>query len=144
MRQQPKNVVNREAVRILAIEHGLKKASELSNINYERVKKWSQRGHWNSSVTHSQSNVPSVPIADAVEREHKRQKARSKLALARYTAEASEEASRAPNKLKVARAVRDVAAVHATLWPEDQYERGILNLNVLAGGRAAVQVVEKS
>jgi hypothetical protein len=31
----------------------------------------------------------------------------------------------------VSRNVRDVAAVHSTLWPEDHNERGILNLAVL-------------
>jgi len=44
----------------------------------------------------------------------------------------------------LSRNVRDVVAVHSSLWPEDHNERGILNLNVLAGGRAAVQIVERS
>jgi hypothetical protein len=39
--------------------------------------------------------------------------------------------------------VRDVAAVHQTVWPEEQNKRGIVNLNVLAGGRAAVQILQQ-
>jgi len=39
--------------------------------------------------------------------------------------------------------VRDVVMIGSTLWPEDQYERGILNLNVLAGGLAAVKIEQK-
>lgn len=129
--------MNREAVRILAIEHGLKRASELSGVNYETVKKWSQREHWNSVVPHSQVIVPAVPIADTVAAEHSKNKHESRINLGRYAVSASKEAVSAENKLKIARNVRDIAAVHSTLWPEDQYERGILNLNVLAG---AVQI----
>ncbi len=135
--------VNREAVRILAIEHGLKKASELSGVNYETVRKWSQRGHWNGNVSDSRAVVPLVPIADRVASEHAKLKARSRVGLARYAAEASEDAAKHKNKLKIARAVRDVAAVHSSLWPEDHNERGIVNLNVLAGGRAAIQINDR-
>ena len=34
------------------------------------------------------------------------------------------------------------AAVHSSLWPEDHNERGILNVAVLAGGRALVQIAQ--
>ncbi len=138
-----KQVVNREAVRILAIEHGLKKAAELSGVNYETVRKWSQRQHWNGNVSDSRAVVPLVPIADSVQREHAANRLESKTNLGRYAAQASKDAAKHRNKLKIARAVRDVAAVHSSLWPEDHNERGIVNLNVLAGGRAAIQINDR-
>jgi hypothetical protein len=60
-------------------------------------------------------------------------KERSKLCLAKYTAEAAEEAALHQDKLGIARNVRDVAAVRSTLWPEDHNERGILNIAFLTG-----------
>jgi hypothetical protein len=70
-------------------------------------------------------------------------KNRTKLGLSKYTAEAAERAAESDGDLHLSRNVRDVAAVHSSLWPEDQYERGIVNLNVLAGGRAAVQILQQ-
>ncbi len=138
-----KQVVNREAVRILAIEHGYRKASELSGVNYHTVRKWGLRYGWNGNVKHEQAIVSTVSVADSVAKEHAKLKARSRVGLARYAAEASEDAAKHRNKLKIARAVRDVAAVHSSLWPEDHNERGIVNLNVLAGGRAAIQINDR-
>ena len=86
----------------------------------------------------------SLSPADALAASLAEKKTRSKIALATYTAEAAEDAAKHPKKLKVARAARDVAAMHSSLWPDDHNERGILNLNVLAGGKAAVQIVERS
>jgi hypothetical protein len=53
--------------------------------------------------------------------------------LARYAAEASEQAAEAENKVQIAPKVRDIAAVHSSLWPEANEQRGILSLNVLIG-----------
>lgn len=88
IRQQP---VNREAVRILALEHGLKRASELSGVAYETVKKWSQRQHWNVSVQHSQAIVPAVPVADSVAAELQEHERETRLSLARYSARAAKD-----------------------------------------------------
>lgn len=45
------------------------------------------------------------------------------MALAQYSAEAAEEAAEKPEgrKLKEARRVRDVAAIHSTLWPAEKH-----------------------
>jgi hypothetical protein len=60
-------------------------------------------------------------------------KERTKLGLSKYAAEAAERAGESDGDLRLSRNVRDVAAVHSTLWPEDHNERGILNLAVLTG-----------
>jgi len=71
-----------------------------------------------------------------------KRKDRTRLGLSKYAAEAAEGAAESDGDLHLSRNVRDVAAVHSSLWPEDHNERGILNLNVLAGDRAAVQIAE--
>ena len=85
-----------------------------------------------SAITPVQS-VPQSLAAILSER-----KDRTKLGLSKYAAEAAERAGESDGDLGLSRNVRDVAAVHSTLWPEDHNERGILNLNVLN----AVKVVK--
>ena len=57
-------------------------------------------------------------------------KERSKLGLSKYAAEAAERAGESDGDLGLSRKVRDVAAVHSTLWPE-QHQENILTLSVL-------------
>jgi hypothetical protein len=83
--------------------------------------------------------VQSVPESLAVILRER--KGRTKLGLSKYAAEAAERAAESDGDLRLSRNVRDVAAVHSTLWPEDQNERGILNLNVLCN-KSLVQVVQ--
>jgi hypothetical protein len=59
-------------------------------------------------------------------------KDRARLGLSKYTAEAAELAAESAGDLRLSRNVRDVAAVHSTLWPEVQREE-ILNLAILTG-----------
>jgi hypothetical protein len=89
------------------------------------------------AITPVQS-VPQSLAAILGERKH-----RTKLGLSKYAAEAAERAAESDGDLGLSRNVRDVVMIGSTLWPEDQYERGILNLNVLAGGLAAVKIEQK-
>src|SRR5215475_7598000 len=57
-------------------------------------------------------------------------KERSKLGLSKYAAEAAERAGESDGDLRLSRKVRDVAALHSTVWP-DGPKPGILNLDVL-------------
>jgi hypothetical protein len=57
-------------------------------------------------------------------------KDRTKLGLSKYAAEAAERAGESDGNLDLARNVRDVAAVHSTLWPETP-QPGILQVGVL-------------
>ena len=74
--------------------------------------------------------MQSVPQSIATilgERKH-----RTKLGLSKYAAEASEEAAEAPEKLRLAGKVRDVAVIHSTLWPEEKSQE-IFSLGILIG-----------
>jgi hypothetical protein len=59
-------------------------------------------------------------------------KVRTRLGLSKFTAEAAEQAAERRDKLGIARNVRDVAAVHSTLWPTEP-EPGILQIGPLTG-----------
>jgi hypothetical protein len=59
-------------------------------------------------------------------------KDRTRLGLSKFTAEAAEQAAESGGDLRLSRNVRDVAAVHSTLWPEVQRSE-ILSLELLSG-----------
>jgi hypothetical protein len=141
------------AVRVLAVAVGVREAARQMGISQDAARQRSKREGWMASAKAASQRALAKPVtcvspndlspADALAASLAEKKTRSKIALATYTAEAAEDAAKHPEKLKVARAARDVAAMHSNLWPEDHNERGILNLNVLAGGRAAIQVLHQ-
>jgi hypothetical protein len=55
---------------------------------------------------------------------------RTRLGLSKYTAQAVEQAADTGGDLRLARNVRDVAAIHSTLWPaetgSESFEVGLL------------------
>jgi uncharacterized protein YjcR len=70
-------------------------------------------------------------------------KDRTKLGLSKYTAEAAQQAAESGGNLRLARNVRDVAAVGSSLWPEEQKQNSILNLAVLIGDKQPVRHVKE-
>ncbi len=86
--------MNREAVRILAIEHGLKKAAELSGVPYTTVRQWSVRGQWKAVPSHSNGTVTNVTTgpADALQAELQGHERETRLSLARSSARMAKDA----------------------------------------------------
>ena len=79
-----------------------------------------------SDVITPMQSVPQSLAAILAER-----RARAKLGLSKYAAEAAEQAAEHRDKLEIARKVKDVAAVHKTLWPPEQNQREqILDLDL--------------
>jgi hypothetical protein len=127
----------KQLVRTLVLQHGQKKASELSEVPYETVKKWTQRGHWLASP-----NVPKSPVttvADNVANEMQELKRKTKLSLARYSAKAAKDSESAT--LRDAPLVHKVAQVASLTWPEEQKANQILNLGILIGSEERERVV---
>lgn len=92
-----------------------------------------------ASVMQSDAITPVQSVAESLAVILSERKHRTKLGLSKYTAEATERAAESVGDLRLSRNVRDVAAVHSSLWPEDHNERGILNLDVLTG-KVAIQI----
>ena len=85
------------------------------------------------SVMQSDAITPVQSVPQSIASISSERKDRTKLGLSKYAAEAAERAAESDGNLHLSRNVRDVVAVHSTLWPEDHNERGILNLAVLTG-----------
>ncbi len=73
----------KDVVRALVLQHGQKVASELSEVPYETVRKWTQRGNWLSQ------NVPkhvATTVADNVASELAKLESETRSSLARSAA----------------------------------------------------------
>jgi hypothetical protein len=124
-----------ETAKTLTVAFGPREAARQLNMPAGRVLKWAFRYGWKqATVTESKRNrapfSPSETLQSAIENH----KTRSTLALGKYAAEAAEEAAqrRKGAKLGVSRKVRDVAAIHATLWPAEKHS-SLLFAGVLTG-----------
>src|SRR5437762_958621 len=84
------------------------------------------------SVMQSDAITPVQSVPQSLAAILTERKDRSRLALSQYTAEAAEQAADSGGDLRSARNVRDIAAIHSTLWPVEQGE-GILDLAFLIG-----------
>ena len=138
--------VDRDAIKALVLMHGQRKAARISGLNENTVKCWARRYHWKMilkrekppnkrqerTLAKIEPNLQLSPL-NVVTDHLAELRSRSTLALAKYSAAASEEAELAPDKLNVARKVRDVAAVHSTLWPAEKDSTSILQIGVLIG-----------
>ncbi len=72
----------KELVKLLYLEHGHQRASELSGVNYDLVRKWASLGKWNG--LHKPSQLATV-VAN-VESELQTHERKTKLGLASYAA----------------------------------------------------------
>ena len=140
------------AVRVLAVAVGVREAARQMGISEDAVRQRSKREGWMACPKALAQRALAKPVtrvspnalspADALANVSER-KRRTKLGLSKYAAEAAERAAESDGDLRLSRNVRDVVAVHSSLWPEDHNERGILNVQVLAG-QVAVQVASSA
>jgi hypothetical protein len=109
-------------------------------ISQDAVRQRSKREGWMASPKTVAQRALAKPVtsvspnalspAHALANVFSERKHRTKLALSKYAAEAAERAGESDGNLDLARNVRDVAAVHSTLWPETP-QPGILQVGVL-------------
>ena len=129
---------DKESIKTLVVLHGQRKAARIAGLSENTVKSWALRYGWNKlpkplpHPTHPiRTRSPAAIVAD----ELSENKARSTLALSRYTAQASELAAEHRDKLSITGKVKDVAGVHKTLWPEESNPNAILNVAILTGAQ---------
>ena len=103
---------------------------------------WSKQISDAKSLAKRDDTALAVTPMEAVAFTLNERKDKTKLHLSRYAVEASENAANHRQKLKIARQVKDVAAVAERVWPAEKQEApGILvNLAILGIDPATVQV----
>jgi hypothetical protein len=118
---------------------GLREIARNMNISEGTVLAHAKRHGWTQQLqvaTRELSVMQSdaiTPVPQSLVAILSERKDRTRLGLSKYAADAAERAGESDGDLSLSRNVRDVAAVHSTLWPEDHNERGILNLDILTG-----------
>jgi hypothetical protein len=123
-KQQTPPPVDRESVRLLAIELAVREAARRCGLSEDRVRKWSSRYKWLEQRAPKQQEgtvtVVTTP-GDVLLATHKELEERTKSGLARATARAAEAAATAPEPLQVNNTahLRDLAASAARIFGWD-------------------------
>lgn len=139
---------NYEALKTLVIAFGSSEAARQAGLPIGTVTSLASRKGWKQAKPASQPTLATLPRSDSKPKTELQQlssnpanalanaleslRNRSTLNLGKWTADAAEEAAKGKSKLGNAKRVRDVAAVHSTLWPAVQRQE-ILSLSLLAG-----------
>jgi len=79
--------------------------------------------------------ICSMSAGKALEHALSRLKSESQFNLATYSAKASAEALKADKPLEISRKVKDVADIHKTLFPAENDQKQILNMQFIITGR---------
>ena len=136
--------VKLETIKTLVALHGQRKAARIAGLNENTVRTWAMRFKWpcpkyqraeTLAIAHSKTSQPIVNQSPAsiVTSELENNRQRSKLALSRYVASASEQANNVEGKLAITRKAKDLADIHSTIFPESSESKQILNLQIVTG-----------
>ena len=113
--------VDRESVRLLAIELGVREAARLCGLSDDRVRRWSSRYKWLEQSAPKQQEAAVTVVTtpgDVLLATHKELEERTKTGLAQATARAAESAAKAEEPLQVSNTaqLRDLAQSAARIF----------------------------
>jgi hypothetical protein len=137
-KSQTKLPVDREAVRVLAIELGAREAARRLGLNPNTVLSWAKRDNWElpnrkGGATKASANAITLQSkpGDVLLATHKELEERTKSGLARATARAAEAAANAAEPLPVGNTaqLRDLAASAARVFGWDQGPHTAVQVN---------------
>jgi hypothetical protein len=128
--------VDRESVRLLAIELGVREAARRCGLSEDRVRKWSSRYKWLEQRAPKQQEATVTVVTkpgDVLLATHKELEERTKSGLARATARAAEAAGTAAEPLQVTNTahLRDLAAAASKLFGWDTNKGARVQFNQL-------------
>lgn len=102
----------KELVRLLVLQHGLQKASELSGVPYDLVRQWESRRKRKEKAIVTNVTNPIAVVADRVQAELEENGRETRLSLSRYARNASKYAEQATlRESKAVKAVAETAAI---------------------------------
>ncbi len=137
--------VDREAIRLLAIEHGVRGAARMTGLNEDRVRQWSSRFNWfNAKTPHDQQAVTNVTTrpSDAHAEALAHHEGQTRLTLAKYASNAAAAIHKSVHPARYTRQAKDIAGVMATVHRQDEGKQGnqfslnVLNLNMFSDDNA--------
>ena len=135
-----KQTVDRESVRVLAIELGAREAARRLGLNPNTVLSWAKRDNWElpnrkGGATKASANAITVQSkpGDVLIAAHKELEQRTRSGLAQATARAAEAAAKADKPVDVSSTshLRDLAASAARVFGWDQGAKATVNVNAV-------------
>jgi hypothetical protein len=114
---------------------GLREIARNMNIPEGTILSRAKREAWSKQINDAKSlakrdDKPPVTPMEAVAFTLNERRGKTKLHLSRYAVEASEKAANHGQKLKIARQVKDVAAVAGSVWPAEKQETPGVLVNI--------------
>lgn len=137
------NQTQRELVRLLVLEHGLQKASELSGIPYDLVRQWESRRQRKEKQIVTNVTNPVQIVAERVESELQDNERETRLSLARSAAHMAKKAERSTlrNSGNVKNVAQTAAIVHK--WDQKSVQANVMvNIALLGVDPTEVRVTE--
>ncbi len=129
----------KELVRLLYLEHGHQKASEISGVRYDLVRKWASLGHWKH--LHKPSQSPVAVAADNVASTLQEHERKTKLGLASYASTQAQHLAK-NGKLRDSQAFKNVAGgaaiVHRWDTKSENTQNVVVNVALLGVDPATV------
>jgi len=130
---------------------GLREIARNMDIPEGTVLARAKREGWTREIQNAKALVrredalPAITPMEAAAVTLNERKDKTKLNLSRYAIEASEEAANHRQKLKIARQVKDVAAVAGSVWPTEKHEgpNVMVNVAILGVDPASVSVDQR-
>ncbi len=138
MPQEQQHRIDRESVRLLAIEFGVREAARRTGLNSNTVRQWSRRYHWLDSKPHPNSTRATVTSVtkpgDILLAQLQANEEATRLGLSSATASAATELAALPGAsvVKAHHALRNVSAAAATLyrWRENTRSGDTTNISL--------------
>lgn len=129
-----------ETAKTLTVAYGAREAARQLKLPAGTVLGWARNYNWTKaeSITEtgqSKGNHEAITPSNGLQTAIESHKSRSQFALGRYVADTAEHAANIKSgarKLNKARQVRDLAAIHSTLWPTDR-TTNLLAIGILTG-----------
>jgi len=151
MRRKITNETSEQMKTAYASSIGLREIARNMDIPEGTVLARAKREGWTREIQNAKALVrredalPAITPMEAAAVTLNERKDKTKLNLSRYAIEASEEAANHRQKLKIARQVKDVAAVAGSVWPTEKHEgpNVMVNVAILGVDPASVSVDQR-
>ncbi len=132
--------IDKESVRMLAIEIGVRPAARKLGLNEDRVCQWSHRGNWFPTLPDVQGKTVSTVSkpGDILASELATHENTTRLTLAKYASNAAAAIHKSVHPTRYTRQAKDIAGVMATVHRQDegkqsaQFSLNVLNLNMFS------------
>jgi hypothetical protein len=137
--------VNKEAIRILVLQHGQREAARIAGLNEDTVCSWAHRYGWSKTIASKpQARTGNTKLVEKIGDELAENEHQTRLGLSKYAKDVVGELNRRKHKLLVTKEAKDVAQTAAIVhgWDAKEQSSGNVVVNVAILGISPDEVSE--